>query len=244
MKYSTFINLVFLLLFTPMVHALTVVAKEEPPYIGKDLPGQGLSVEIVKTVLQRAGYKPSFVFENWPRAYEGGQIGVYDVIGSIWKTVKREKDFAFSHPYLFHEVKFIKKKSRQDVKFNSLGDLDGLIVGTLKGYAYGNDFLQARHFLRMPNNYLLQNLLLLTQNKIDLTLGEVRKIRYELSKFMSGNINQLEILATPLFSRGTHIAVSKSNPQHQEIITKFNKAFDEMRQDGTYEAILKKHDAL
>jgi polar amino acid transport system substrate-binding protein len=243
MKHLSFINFAFLLLFTPWVHALSIVAKEEAPYIGKDLPGQGLSVEIVQTALQRAGYKPKFIFENWLRAYEGGQIGVYDVIGSIWKTAKREKDFAFSHPYLFHEVKFIKMKARQDIKFNTLLDLDGLIIGTLKGYAYGDDFLQATHFFKMPNNYLLQSLLLLTQGKVDLALGEVRKIRYELNKFMAGNVNEVEILATPFFSRGTHIAVSKSNPKHQEIISGFNKAFDAMRQDGTYEAILKKHDA-
>lgn len=242
--FFTLVPFFLLLMFSPLTSALTVVAKEEAPYVGNELPEQGLSMDIVKTALQRAGYKPELVFENWPRAYEGGKIGVYDVVGSIWKTAAREKDLAFSHPYLFHEVKFIKKKSREDIKYSNLSDLQGLIVGTLKGYAYGDAFLNSRGIMRFPNNYLLQNLLLLSQEKLDLTLGEVRKIRYELKTFMSGNVDQFEFLQTPLFSRGTHIAVSKSNPKHKEIIANFNKAFDAMRQDGTYEKILKKHDAL
>ena len=240
---SVFISLIILLLSSAPVSALTVVAKEEPPYIGNELPGQGLSMEIVQTALERAGYKTSFVFESWPRAYEGGLIGIYDVIGSIWKTDQREKDFVFSQPYLVHEIKFIKNKSSQELVFNNLDDLNGLIIGTLKGYAYNDEFLRSTKIMRMQQNHLLQNLLLLTQDKIDMTLGEVRKIRFELNKYMKGSIDKLQILPKPLISRGAHIAVSKSNPRHQEIIDRFNKALQDMKADGSYLRIIKKHDA-
>ncbi len=234
-------SFLLLLLFSPIASALNIVVKEEPPYAGKTLPGNGLSMEIVQKALQMAGYKTELVFETWPRAYEGASIGIYDVVGSIWYTEKRTHDFAFSEPYLLHEIKFIKRKSAQDIKFTRLDDLDGLIIGTLKGYAYQDAFLQSRQFIRLQQNYLLQNLLLLTQGKIDLALGDVRKIDYELQQYMKGSIKDLEILPTALIIRGAHIAVSKDNPKHEEIIAGFNRALAMMKADGSYQEIFSRH---
>jgi len=230
-----------LLLFPPIAPALSIVVKEEPPYAGKNLPGKGLSMEIVQKALQLAGYETELVFESWPRAYEGASIGIYDVVGSIWYSEKRTRDFAFSEPYLLHEIKFIKRKSARDIKFTRLDDLDGLIIGTLKGYAYQDAFLQSRQFIRLQQNYLLQNLLLLTQGKIDLALGDVRKIHFDLQQYMKGSIKNLEILPTALIIRGAHIAVSKDNPKHEEIIAGFNRALAMMKADGSYQAIFSRH---
>ncbi|MCK5354368.1 MAG: transporter substrate-binding domain-containing protein [Methyloprofundus sp.] len=244
MKTSTInrIAFVFLLCFSQLVSALSIVAKEETPYIGNDLPGKGLSIEIINTAFERAGYKTNLVFESWPRAYEGALIGIYDVLGSVWHTNEREKDFVFSAPYLFHDIKFIKRKADTYIKFNTLSDLDRLIIGTIKGYAYRDDFMTSHMFIRLQQNYLIQNLLFLTQEKIDMTIGDVRKIRYEINKYMKTNMKDLEFLPNSLIKRGVHIAVSKSNPKHKEILTKFNKALKTMKSDGTYQSILKKHD--
>ncbi|NOR71863.1 MAG: transporter substrate-binding domain-containing protein [Methylomarinum sp.] len=244
MKLSTaaLISIVFLFCFSPLTSALSIVAKEEAPYIGNELPNQGLSIEIINTAFQRAGYKTNFVFETWPRTYEGGLIGIYDVIGSIWHTKDREKDFVFSDAYLFHEIKFIKRKDDTEIKFNTLDDLQGLIIGTLKNYAYRDDFTESRKIIKLQQNYLIQNLLFLTQENIDMTLGDIRKIRYEVNTHMKSSVKKLEILPQALIKRGAHIAVSKANPDHAEIIVKFNKALESMKNDGTYDAIIKKHE--
>ena len=84
------------------------------------------------------------------------------MIGSIWHTKEREKDFAFSDAYLFHEIKFIKRKGDAEIKFNTLDDLQGLIIGTLKNYAYCDDFTESRKIIKLQQNYLIQNLLFLT----------------------------------------------------------------------------------
>ncbi|MDC9729342.1 MAG: transporter substrate-binding domain-containing protein [Methyloprofundus sp.] len=233
-----------LLTFSPLALALSIVVKEEHPYIGSQLLNQGLSIELINTAFNRAAIKPTIVYESWPRAYEGGLIGIYDVIGSIWKNTEREQDFAFSEPYLFHEIKFIKRKSETAIQFNQLNDLNGLIVGTLKEYEYRDDFSHSRKILKLPQNHLIQNLIFLKQSKVDLTLGDIRKIDYEINTFMKGSKETLEVLPQPLSTKSVHIAVSKSNPKHAEIISQFNAALKTMREDGTYAAILKKHVAL
>lgn len=234
-------GLLLLLLFSPIASALSIVVKEEAPYAGKNLPGNGLSMEIVQKALQLAGYETDLVFETWPRAYEGASIGIYDVVGSIWYTEKRARTFAFSEPYLLHEIKFIKRRSKPEIQFTGMEDLDGLIIGTLKGYAYQDAFLQSRQFIRVQQNYLLQNLLLLMQGKIDLALGDVRKIDQELQQYMKGSIKDLEILPTALIIRGAHIAVSKDNPRHEEIIAGLNRALAKMKADGSYQEIFRRH---
>ncbi|MGR9107118.1 MAG: substrate-binding periplasmic protein [Gammaproteobacteria bacterium] len=218
--------------------ALTIVAKEEAPFISRKLPGRGISAKIVQTALERAGYPVSFAFESWPRAYEGAGLGVYDAVGSIWYTEERARDFNFSVPYLYHQIKFIKRKTDRDIRFESLDDLEGLLVGTLEGYAYDDEFLRSRKFVKLPQNYLLQNLLKLATGEIDLTLGEERKIRYELNEFMKGSIKDLEFLPKPLTRRSTHIAVSRSHPDHEKIIAAFNAAIKAMQADGSYDKIL------
>jgi len=237
------ITLVLLLVLSAQASALSIVVKEEAPYIGQQLLNQGLSIEIVNTIFQRADIKPSIVFETWPRAFEGGVIGIYDVIGSIWKTKEREKDLIFSQPYLFHELKFIKRKTDSDIQFKQLSDLNGLIIGVLKDYIYRDDFNQSRKILKLPQNHLIQNLIFLNENKVDITLGDIRKINYEIDTYMRSNDN-LQILPQTLATKSVHIAVSRSNPKHTEIINAFNLALQSIKEDGTYDAILKKHDAL
>ncbi len=122
-----------------------------------------------------------------------------------------------------------------------MNDLDGLIIGTLKNYAYREDFTGSKKFIKLQQNYLIQNLLFLTQDKIDMTLGDTRKIRYEINKYMKSSMKDLEFLPNVLIKRGVHIAVSKSNPNQKEIIAKFNKALKAMKSDGTYDDILKKY---
>ena len=82
----------------------------------------------------------------------------------------------------------------------------------------------------------------LTQDRIDMTLGDIRKIRFEINKYMKNSMKKLEFLPQAVSIRGVHIAVSKSNPKHAEIISKFNEALESIKKDGTYDAIIKKHD--
>jgi len=235
--------LLFLSFISPTSYALSIVVKEEAPYIGSQLLNQGLSIEIVNTVFQRAGIKPTIIFETWPRAYEGGVIGIYDVIGSIWKTKERETDLVFSQPYLFHELKFIKRKNNTNIQFTQLSDINGLIVGVLKDYVYRDDFNKSRKILKLPQNHLIQNLIFLNESKVDITLGDIRKINYEINTYMHSTDN-LQILPQALATKSVHIAVSRSNPNHTEIINTFNLGLQKIKADGTYDAILKKHGTL
>lgn len=239
-------RLLLVLLFTMGVigdvssSALTVVAGRWPPYVDQTMANNGLAMEIVSYALERAGYQPSFRFEHWPRALEGVEIGIYDVVGTVWKTPEREKLFVFSAPYWVNQIKFLKKKN-MDVNYQDLDDLSGYVIGVVKDYAYGDEFANARTLIKIPQNHIIQNLAKLREGDIDLTLGDELAIRYELNQYMKTGFSEFEFLEKPLTSRELYLAVSKENPNADKIVSDFNRVLLEMKNDGSFDAITKKY---
>lgn len=211
-----------------------------PPYIDRSHPEYGMATELVITALNRAGYKSSVTLENWTGALEGTRLGVYDVIIAGWHTPKREELFEFSKPYLYNEIKFIKLKDKS-FTYDTFTDLQGLFIGVVENYAYSPDFDNSNLLIKIPSNHLIQNLSLLQQGKIDLTLDDKRVILHQIAKYLPSSSNQFEFLDKPLAVRGLHLLVSRNNPAHKEIIAGFDKAIVQMKSDGSFDEIIRKY---
>jgi polar amino acid transport system substrate-binding protein len=211
-----------------------------PPYADASLPGQGLAVEIVTTALKRAGYTTFMRIDSLDRILEGGALGVYDVFATPWYSEARNQYLEYSEPYLESYIRFIKRKDK-DFTYNSVDDLKGVMVGIVQDYAYDEDFNASRSIIKIPERNLIQNLLKLTQGRIDLTLDDELVLQYEINQYMPNSKKDLEFLPKPLAVRGIHIGVSRENPDHTKIVAAFNKAIKEMKKDGSFDAIVAKH---
>jgi polar amino acid transport system substrate-binding protein len=221
---------------------LSVVVNTWPPYVGKALPGKGMAMQIVTSALHRKGHQTTITIESWTRTLEGIDVGVFDVVGAIWKTPEREKWLLFSEPYLQNNIKFIKKKSLV-LNYQSLEDLTGYVIGIVKNYAYDEAFIQSQILIKIPQNHIIQNLTKLREDVIDVTLGDERAIIFELNQYMHGQVADYEFLRKPLSKQGLHIAVSRRNPAAQQIIADFNQAIAEMKADGSLEKFLAQYQA-
>ncbi len=239
-KLTYFLLWVWFVSISIQAEPLGIVGSSWPPYIDKSHQFKGMAMEIVTTALQQQGYQTRTSIETWPRALEGVEIGVYDVVAAIWKTAEREKSLLFSQPYLVNKIKFIKLKDTE-VQYQTLQDLKGFLIGTVKNYAYDKDFIGTQDLIKIPQNHIIQNLLKLTQGEIDLTLGDEKAIRYEINQYMKGNDAQLEFLDKPLSKRKLRIAVSKNNHAAKKIVDDFNRAIDKMNSNGTLARIINKY---
>ena len=219
---------------------LQVATSEWIPYVGKELPNQGLATDIVTRALKRAGYKPSVTIQAWNRTLEGADIGVYDLIAAAWYSKAREKSFLFSKPFIYNEIKLLKHVDSK-FQFNSIADLNGHTIGVLDGYAYGEKFDGAQGISRIPGVHVLQNITRVINREIELTLDDERVLEYEIRHNISLNKDRLVFLSKPVSKNGLHIAVSRLNPKHKEIVAAFDKAIVAMRKDGTYDRILELH---
>lgn len=238
--------LILLLSVTAFVHAatneksITMAGSLWTPFIDQNHPELGVATDLVASIFKRAGYETTPILEPWSRTLEGAAIGVYDMIISAWQTPQREKYFAFSDPYLFNEIKFIRRKGNP-FSYTGLNSLAGKTVGIVDGFAYGDEFNNSQVFNRVTRSDVLQNLKLLNQGGIDLTLGDQWVLRYQLANYIPNAIKSTQIIDTPLSRRGLHVAISRANPNHEQIRLDFNSALKAMKVDGSYDKIIEKH---
>jgi polar amino acid transport system substrate-binding protein len=236
------LNIIFSLFFCLLVvetHAqdITLVANTWPPYVDKALPDDGLAIKIVKSAFKRAGFSTKVRIETWEKVLEGSKLGVYDVAGAIWKSDSRQKKLLYSDSYLTNNIVLISHVNNQ-LKFNSLEDLHGLLVGILKDYAYDETFMNDKKILKVQANRLTQNLIAVNKEQIDVAVGDRRLALYELKHFMSHSRNEFQFLPKALASRKLYIASPRVNPQSKEIIAQFNKGLAAIKKEGLYQKIL------
>ena len=227
-------------LLVSSVHAaqLNIGTSFWPPYVDPKLPGQGLAISIVTAAFERAGYKPVVTIGPWDETLQKTMLGQSALIAAAWKTAAREKDLIFSDPYLVNEIKFLKRRGAK-LRFANLSDLAGLRVGVVYLYAYDEAFDADPRFVKVSETHIVPNLLQLLAGNIDLTVGDERTLRYEISWHLQDRKKELEFLPTPLATRDLHVAVSRRDPQAEALIRDFNRGLEEIRQDGTYKKLLR-----
>lgn len=209
-----------------------------PPYVDPKLRGQGLAISIVTAAFERVGYKPVVTIRPWEQTLQETRLGHSAVIAAAWKTAARENDFVFSDPYLVNEIKFVKRRGTKP-RFATLSDLAGLRVGVVYLYAYEEAFDADTRFVKVSETQIVPNLLQLLAGNIDLTVGDERALRYEISRHLQDRKAELEFLATPLAARDLYVAASRLEPQAETIIRDFNRGLEEIRQNGTYRKLLR-----
>ncbi len=220
------------------VESVSLVVNIWPPYVDTSLADDGLAMKIVKTAFKRAGYNATVRIEKWEKALEGSKIGAYDVAGAIWKTKERQTKLLYSNAYLSNNIVLIAHVNNQQIKFNSLSDLQGILVGVLKDYEYDDKFMKDPKILKFQANRLTQNLIAVEQGKLDVAVADKRLAQYELKHFMGNNINNFQFLSKPLSSRKLYIAAPIANAQSKTLIKQFNKGLAAIKKDGTYQKIL------
>lgn len=231
-----------LLLLSGQVRAegtLRMALSDWPPYVETTAPSGGVAIELVRTALERIGYDMAIVDEPWSRSLEGASLGVYDALPNAWYNERRNATFLFSKPYLINQIKFIKRKDNP-FQFRTMEDLKGQVIGIVKDYAYDDRFDSARGLTRFVNNHVLENLLLMLQGQVDVTLDDEWVLRYEIMQYMASSRDQFEILPKPFATRGLCFAMNRQHPKAKEIIKAFDAEIAEMRTDGTYDRILAK----
>lgn len=231
-------------LFSAATHAektIQLLANTSPPYADAQLEQQGLALELVKHVFSRTNYKPEMKIETWGRAMEGVKIGVYDALATAWYSDERAQDYLYSEPYLSSKIILV-KASGDPSDYRSAADLAGKRLGVRTDYAYGVDLEAIPGLVLVQENHLIQNLLNLQAGKVDLVIGDLRTMNYQLRKYLGGSMGKFRVVDADLPARERHVAAGLSVKGHEDMIAEFNKALAQAKKDGSYDAIIKKWD--
>lgn len=122
------------------VTPVRLAADEWPPFVSRALPGDGLSGSIANAVFERQNQQLTIDYFPWKRAMQQGLSDArYSGLMAVWRTAEREKICHFSAPIGSTQtvLAYLKETPLQAA---SLADLRDMRIGTVAGYANGEQF--------------------------------------------------------------------------------------------------------
>ena len=226
--------------FAGHAHAETIKVVFDTAYApfefkDSDQTYKGIDVEILDKVAEINGWNLDKSFPGFDAAVNAVQAGQADAImAGMTKTTEREKVFTMSDTY--YDTKVVIATTKAD-KITKYSQLKGKTVGVKNGTA-------AQRFLdKNKDKYgykiktfdtgdLMYNSL--SAGAVDAVMDDQPVIQYAIQKGQDLAIN-MDGEAVGGFAFGV-----KKGGNHEKLITEFNKALAQMKDDGTLDEIIKK----
>ena len=213
------------------------------PYLGKTQPNSGLAAAIVSAAFARAGYSATIEFMPWERVNSHIEQGSLDGSVASWYTAERADTLLYSEPYINNKLVFI-KRDEDPFTFSSVVQAQQFLknrsyrLGIFNDYAYGETFNRIRPLFQLETrDYCSQLFRDVAAKELDLALVDHWVAQQELAN--KDHIASHLITAPGTLSvRPLHIAIPKNHPNAASIIKAFNSGLKQIRNDGSYQALL------
>lgn len=210
-----------------------------PPYTDRHLYADGLSVDLIRTALGRAGYQVDYFEVPWERAVLGLKNGTYDMLNA-WPAAKRFSYARSTRPFLTNRMRWVKRRV-SDIHYDGLDSLIPYRIALSRGYGY-DEVMQ--NDSRLNKGYaanFVQAANMLLARRVDLTLEDERTALFHFNRELERVSDALEFLPGEFRVLDLSLMVRNGHPQQAEIIEAFNREILAMIKDGSYEAIFLRH---
>ncbi|WP_245577195.1 substrate-binding periplasmic protein [Maridesulfovibrio zosterae] len=217
------------------------MAENYPPYCYEhDGKPTGFFVDIFRLLESRMDMKKNEIhFLPWARSYKRLLNGTGDVLFPMGMTPQRHEQFKFVGPVFWNTVYFYRKKGSK-IDIGSIEDAkktrriavtrDDLYYYKLVNKGFTNLDLSAGHeydFLKV-----LKGRAALTP------MGDITYFPF-MKKHSDLNADDYEKIGPPIFLTTTYLAFALKTPDF--VIKKWQRALDEVMQDGTWQLIMDKY---
>ena len=216
---------------------LQLTTLEYVPYAGESLDNQGIIPSIVAEAFKRVDYNIDVTFLPWTEALEKSKVGEYDGILNAWYTPEREEWAVYSDSLPANELVFATLRNR-DISFeNYLTDLQEYKIGTVKSYAYPQEFIDS-DLEKVESTYDDENLERLFSGEVDLILVDKAQTIFYTNTEFSEYKDDIKFLEPSLEILPLYLIVPLAIENHSQIISDFNRGLRQIKADGTYNQIL------
>lgn len=195
----------------------------------------GFEVELGKAVAKKMGLKAKFVPTKWDSLLAGVNSGKFDVImDGVSVTNQRKKHYAFSDTYVNSPFVLIQKKSGN---LTSLKQIKGKKIVAGVG---SNDAAVVKKWggkLVQDDGNFATHLSLVRQGRGEATLTDLQAWRAYTAKHQTKGLK----IANVSKDEDTDKVAAAFNKKDPALRKAFNKALNEVRQDGTLAKLSKKY---
>lgn len=216
---------------------LRFLSNDFPPYTYQtDKGGAGVIYEVLTEISRRLGYKNSVEFVPWPRARFEAEHNPDIAIIPLARTKEREDKYVWlihvlDDPYVLVTLK------NSPVNISTIESAKKVKIGILSG-SVADALLRELGFTNLETaTNDIQNVKKLKLGRIDAWVAPMSCIgEYKNDTGLDKSDLRIGIELTKI-----HEYVGASKTLDKETISKWQKTFQEMKKDGTYQKILKKY---
>jgi polar amino acid transport system substrate-binding protein len=214
---------------------LALVSTAWPPFT--NAPGQPrFALDLVEAAFGRIGLTAKTTIVPAAEFSSSLLAPGFDGSAAAWKDPDRERVLMFSQPYLENRLVLVGRRG-DDVSAKALTDLKGRRVAIVEGYSYGDSVESAGPlFLRSASEE--DSLARLLKGAVDYALMDDLVVQYIVNNYPKEAGTRLQIGSTPLVTRELFLALRRTRPDAESIITRFNAQLRGMIADGTYHRLL------
>jgi len=210
-----------------------------PPYTDRSLPGEGLSVELIRTALGRGGYQVEYIEVPWERALLGLRNGSYDMING-WPTVKRVDYTLSSRPFLSNRMRWVQRRE-SNFRYDGLDSLVGHPIALSRGYMYSDELNEDTPLEKGYAANFVQAAKMVIAGRVDLTLEDERTALFHLERELGHERDALRFVPGEFRRVELSLVVRSDHPRLSDVIVTFNREIAAMVEDGSYAAIFVRH---
>ena len=211
-----------------------------PPYYGEELPDGGFMTEITREALKRSGWDYRIEFMNWNRAMNLCLQGKLDMVQGAYNNAERMEKFLVTDEFASVDIVFFSKE-KSGITYATLEDLEGYKIGLIRGWAYPKAITESGFLKTETTETPVSNIKKLLSGRVDLIVGARVAVIDIVNRELPDAVNRLVALTPPIQQNSLHNLVYKKNAHGPEIAEAFNRGLQQIKTDGTYEKILKKH---
>jgi len=219
---------------------LRVVVDPWAPFGGEELINGGISLDVISTVLGRAGYEVEQSIVPWKRAVDGVRGGRYDILGNLFFLEDLAEFLTYSEPFYESEVRFLRRRG-STAAYHGLDSLRPFSIAVGAGYLYEEQFDHADFLNKKVVTTTLQGMRMVASGRVDLTVDSLDVLTYAMAVEAPELLALVEVMPNTLAQQSIHMAIRQDYPKRDEILSDFNRVLSEMKEDGSLDELLAKH---
>ena len=215
---------------------LRLVATTWSPFT--NAPGKPrFALNLVDEALERIGITAQTSFVDGEGLTSVLVSEVFDGRAAVLGVEDAESAMIYSRPYLEHRLILVGRKPN-DVTATSLASLAGSTIALVNGRGYTEADATTDGLVVIRTNREEDSIKTLLNGDADYALLDELVIHYLLNNHGQETHSRLSFGSAPLLTRSLHLAIRRSLPDAETIVSRFNAELRNMIADRTYHRLL------
>jgi len=198
---------------------------------------RGYSWDIFRESFHGQGYTIKLFVTQWVKAMDYVKNGNVDILFPAGKNAERQKIFYYSNESVNDTNFLVYVRHDSQIEWNGLDSLNGLTIGVMKGWNYGDDWNAHSLINEHELDTAMEGFEMLDEGKLDGFAGYEVNFDYVLKQAGWGN----KYKKLPVFESASEYVIGlQANPDVPNLLRDFDEGKRQIIENGTFDSIVKK----